>query len=371
MNIININERQFTLVLNREGVMVTDYYDTSKEYKVFFRRNERSNSPQGKLRLYYAQSSGLTIGTVFTFKGDAYVITSQDGVESNVYYTSLAVKCDNTFTFYSNVAKKYVTVPFVVASDKYSIARGQAITVTSGSVIIYTGLNEIVKDMTVNGYYENFGNAYKVGNIFCNNNLYYVYLEQSAKQGDTYTLVYNGVVTLDRSSMETYQLSYTAMKNGTPVANPTLVYTSSDETVATVSATGLVTTLKDGNVTITAKWTDQNIECSNVFTIIGEPNADIWNMTITGSTTIKVGYSKSYVISVTKNDVATSLDDIQYEILNPSNIVFTTNTYDASTQTITLKFSSEDYIDNKFTIHVYETEHSLNTSLEVTCASLY
>lgn len=371
MNITNINERQFTLVMNKEGFIVNDYYDASKEYKVFCRRNNRSNSPQGKLRLFYPQSSDMTIGTVFTLKGNTYVITSQDGIESDVYYTSMAVKCDSMFTFYSQSVSKYITVPFVVASDKYSIARSNTITITSGSVIIYTGLNDMVKSMTVNGYYENFGNAYEVGNTFYNNGLYYVYLEQTAKRGDTYTLVYNGVVTLDRSSVETYQLSYTAMKNGSPVDNPTLVYTSGDETTATVSDTGLVTPLKDGKVTITAKWTEQNVECSNQFTIIGEPSGDVWNMVISGSNSLKVGFTRTYTFSVTKNDVAASVDDIQYEIVNPQNIVFATNTYDASTHTLTLQCDNEDYIDETFTINATETEHSLSASLVVTVKGIF
>ena len=53
----------------------------------------------------------------------------------------------------------------------------------------------------------------------------------------------------------TYQLSYTAIKNGVYVV-PTLTYVSSDETIATVDDTGLMTLLACGDVTITATWTD-------------------------------------------------------------------------------------------------------------------
>lgn len=373
MNITNINERQFNLVLNREGILVNDYYDSSKEYRLFFRRNERSTTPEGKIRLFYPQESDMKIGTLFALNGSTYVITSQDGAESNIYYTSIAIKCDTTFTFYSNLAKKYITVPFVVTADNYTIARSQEISIVAGSLVVYTGDNELVKDFMVNGYYENFGNAYTISNTFCNNGLYYVYMEQTAKRGDTYNLVYNGVVTLDRGTMDTYQLSYTAMKNGTPVTNPALVYTSSNETLATVSDTGLVTLLADGQVTITAKWLEQNVECSNLFTIICEsaPSTDVWNMTISGNTRLKVGFPRTYSFNVTKNDVAATAEDIKYEIVNPSNILFATNTYDSTAHTLTLMVENEDYVDESFTINATETEHSLSASLEVAVAGLF
>ena len=48
LNIANINQRQFDNTMQREGIIVTDYYDTLKEYEVFFRRNNRGTTPQGK-----------------------------------------------------------------------------------------------------------------------------------------------------------------------------------------------------------------------------------------------------------------------------------------------------------------------------------
>lgn len=369
MDITRINERQFNLVLNREGINVDDYYDTTKQYRVFFRRNNRTNSPQGKLRLFYLQSSDMHIGTVFTLKGNTYVVTSQDGIESNVYYTSLAVKCDTSFTFYSTTAGGYITVPFVVASDKYTLARSNSITVTSGSVIVYTGLTDNVLDMTVNSRYEKFGNSYVVGNTFNNNNLYYLYLEQTLNQDDTYALVYNGVVTLNRGLSSTYQLSYTATTNGVPVDNPTLVYTSSNTSLATVSSTGLVTLIGDGEVTITALWTEQDIDCSNVFTIINTQDADTWDILISGDATMKTGYTKVYGFTVTKNDVVQDdIEDIAYELINTENVTFITNSYNSTTHQLTLRVDDETEDDwyKTFTIHATEAAHSCSATRTIT-----
>lgn len=93
----------FKKTMQREKKIICDYYDTQKKYEVFFRRDNRSTSPQGKMRLYYENSQGIQIGTIYNYKNKNYLVVSQDAQESEVYYTSLAVRCDTeidiTYTY--------------------------------------------------------------------------------------------------------------------------------------------------------------------------------------------------------------------------------------------------------------------------------
>ena len=286
-NIFSSNKRQFDTTMKREGITVSDYFDASKTYNVFFRRNERSTTPQGKVRLFYSQDTPITIGTIFILKGIPYVVTSQDGIESDIYYTSMAVKCDTTFTIYSK--EKYITVPFVVASDKSTVGYGNIFNMVSGNVVVYTADNAIVRDMVVNNCYYNFGGYYKVGNVFYNNGLAYIYMEQEVKpQEDTYKLVYNGETVINKSTTSTYQLSYTALKNDVIEDNPTLTYSSSDTSVATVDANGLMTILSIGSVKITTTW--NGTTCATDFNITS--SGANYSIKITASTdTVIVGGS--------------------------------------------------------------------------------
>lgn len=357
MNIQNVTQRQFDNVMKREGIKVQDYYDATLEYDVFFRRNGRGTSPQGKLRLYYAQSTDMKIGTVFTLKGNNYIITSQDAGESDVYFTSIAVRCDTTF----NVDG--VDIPFVVASDKYSIARSQAITMTSGTVIIYTGLTDAVKKMDVNDYYENFGNAYAVRNTFINNNLYYAYLEQESKRTDKYTLTYNGVTSIDMSKTPTYLLSYIAKNNTTVIKDGvTLKYTVTPTDVATVSDTGLLTLLKDGTATVTATWTEQNVSCTTKITVTKdvEPSTAI-TATIGGSDIIKITKTKSWTVSFTDSNGATvsNFTDFEWKIVPTGFDIskFTTNTVNGTSITLGLP-DDETLLDETFNLQIIQTSTS-------------
>lgn len=301
LNIYNVNKRQFEATMKREKISVMDYYDNNKNYDVFFRRNNRSNTPQGKVRFYYAQDTEINVGTVFVMKGTTYLVISRDADESDVYYTSLAVKCDTSFTVYSNTEKRYVVIPFVATSDKYTISHNSTISMISGSVVIYTGLNDYVKEMEISDLYYNFGGYYRLGNYFYNNNIAYLYLEREVGRPDTYSFVYDGLTSLDLSA-GTYQLTYTAIKNGNIINNPIISYAVSDNTIATVSDTGLLIMIAAGNVTVTATWTDgNNTTCVTAITIADSSNPDVPNPPVTtgttvisGNTNLKNGYYRTY-----------------------------------------------------------------------------
>ena len=96
-NVFGRTQKQFDMTMNREKITVADFFNSDIKYDVFFRRNQRSTTPQGKVRFFYAQSTPIDIGTIFVLNGSNFIVTSKDGIESNIYFTSLAVKCDTTF----------------------------------------------------------------------------------------------------------------------------------------------------------------------------------------------------------------------------------------------------------------------------------
>ena len=87
----------------------------------------------------------------------------------------------------------------------------------------------------------------------------------------------------------TYQLSYTVTNNDIVVENPTITYSSSDETIATVDSNGLMTMLKEGTVDITATCSTASVTTTMT---IADTSAPTYTLSITSSTdTIKVGGS--------------------------------------------------------------------------------
>lgn len=360
MNIYNVNKRQFEATMKREKISVMDYYDNNKNYDVFFRRNNRSNTPQGKVRFYYSQDTEINVGTVFVMKGTTYLVISRDADESDIYYTSLAVKCDTSFTVYSNAEKRYVVIPFVATSDKYTISHNSTISMISGSVVIYTGLNEYVKEMEISDLYYNFGGYYRLGNYFYNNNIAYLYLEREVGRPDTYSLVYDGLTSLDLST-GTYQLTYTAIKNGNIINNPIISYAVSDNTIAAVSDTGLLTMIAAGNVTVTATWTDgDNTTCTTTITIVdtSDPNPPVSTGTtvISGNTNLKNGYSRTY--TATFYDSSENIVDGIAAVWSVTGCTFANEITQIvmDGNKIQLKVDNEDLIGETFTLNASDTD---------------
>ena len=326
-NIKNFNQRQFNATMKRECITVSDYYDRTKTYDVFFRRSRRGSNPQGKVRIYFSQDTPIDIGTTFVLKDKPYVVTSRDGDESDVFYTSMAIKCDTSFTVFSNAENRYVSIPFVTLSDKYTLSSNSTISMVSGAVVIYTGDNLYSREVELDETYYNYGGYYKVGNTFYNNGLAYVYMTREAKPTeDKYVLTYNGVTSLDMKDATTYQLSYTAIKNGVPVDSPTLTYVSSDNTIATVDGNGLMTMIKQGNVTITATWTDgNNTTCETTIDIINsgvEPEPTVPSIKIySASDSININGSKKFTVKFYNGE--TEITDTTIADLTRDDFVWT------------------------------------------------
>ena len=276
---IDLN-RKFEQQLQRESTTVSDYFNDTTTCKMLFRRTNRGTNPQGKLHCYFKQTEPLGIGSVIVMKGQPYVIISdKDFDESNAVYSAIAKKTNVTIN----------GIPFVVDTATYGESQGSIFTQVDGDVIIYTGFNTITDKIKVNNHINAFGNSYQVSNRFVKENILYVHLKQTTTIPDNYKIVYNGVTSFDLKESTTYQLSYTVTNNGNVVENPTITYSSSDETIATVDSNGLMTMLKEGSVDITA--TAYGDSCITTMTI-ANTSAPTYTISITSSTdTIKLGGS--------------------------------------------------------------------------------
>ena len=276
---IDLN-RKFEQQLQREHTVVSDYFNDTTTCKMLFRRTNRGTNPQGKLHCYFKQTEPIGIGSVIVMKGQPYVIISdKDFDESNAVYSAIAQK--------TNVIIN--GIPFVVDTATYGESQGTIFTQVDGDVIIYTGFNTITNKIKVNNHINAFGNSYDVINKFVKENILYIHLKQTTAIPDVYKITYNGVTSFDINDSTTYQLTYTVTNNDIVVENPTITYSSSDETVATVDSNGLMTMLKEGSVDITATAYDTSVTTTMT---IANTSAPTYTISIKSSSdTITLGRS--------------------------------------------------------------------------------
>lgn len=272
-------KHQFDTVMKREKQTITDYL-SGVTYTVFFRTKSRSKDTNEQLRLYYAEDTAINNGTIFTYKNENYIVINKQADESNCFYTSIAQKCTQ------NVSVNGLNLPFATENIQITTDVSSAVTMIDGTVIIFTGINSYYDKIDVNKTFNAFGNTYKVSNKYQDNGLGYLKCEQTTSVPDTYTLDYTGVDTVSLDDGDTYQLTFEARKNDVTVENPTITYVSSDETIATVDANGLMTMLQAGNVTITATWNDVS---ANATISIGAVTPPVATMTC------EITYRKNYI----------------------------------------------------------------------------
>ena len=278
---IDLN-RKFEQQLQRESTTVSDYFNDTTTCKMLFRRSNRGTNPQGKLHCYFKQTEPFGIGSVIVMKGQPYVIVSdKDFDESNAVYSAIAKKTNVTIN----------GIPFVVDTATYGESQGTIFTQVDGDVVIYTGFNTITDKIKVNNHINAFGNSYQVSNRFVKENIIYIHLKQTTATPDHYEITYNGLTSFDIKDSTTYQLSYTVTNNGNVVTNPTITYSSSDETVATVDSNGLMTMLKDGTVNITATAYDTSVTTAMTIANSSTPSVDYRMEIYASSDTLKIGGS--------------------------------------------------------------------------------
>ena len=278
---IDLN-RKFEQQLQRESTTVSDFFNDTITCKMLFRRTNRGTNPQGKLHCYFKQTEPFGIGSVIVMKGQPYVIISdKDFDESNAVYSAIAKKTNVTIN----------GIPYVVDTATYGEAQGSIFTQVDGDVIIYTGFNTTANKIKVNDYINSFGNAYQVSNKFVKENIIYIHLKQTTATPDHYEITYNGVTSFDINDGTTYQLSYTVTNNGNPVYKPTITYSSSDETIATVDSNGLMTMLKKGTVDITASYSTASVTTTMTIADTSTPSVDYTMEIVASSYSIRVGGS--------------------------------------------------------------------------------
>ena len=235
-NIEKLNKRQFDLTMKREGQTITDFY-TGEIIPVFFRTMKHSDSSNLKVRIYYDYNANIHRGTLFRYGGDIFLVVNQNGIESNVFYTSVAVRCSQ------NIPCDGETIPFVVSEIKNVMPIiGNITSRINGAISVYTGDTQAVRSIGIDDAFVIFGGTYKVVNTFYNDGLAYIFFARELTE-ETYSLGYEGLYQLDLADISTYQLDFRAYQGSATVPDAELTYESSDTAVATVSASGLLTLL--------------------------------------------------------------------------------------------------------------------------------
>lgn len=242
----------------------------------------------------------LFTGDILEFDNNKWLCTEVNK-SLRVYDVGKVYLCNNTLKLYKNHI--LYEIPAVVESAvrlyQLGIEENKYISTPSSTIIVRIPANSITQQIKRNDVYKLGIQNYSVQD--CNDiiepGLIILKLEyeQQEQQLPNYTLtILNGNdIQISQSQQLTINVEVRDGDNVIPTPPP-LLYSSSDETIATIDENGIVTILDVGNVEFTVSLvSDKNIQDSILIEIIADEQNN-FTIEINGNPTITKGYTSNY-----------------------------------------------------------------------------
>jgi len=300
----SVAESQFRDYLQREGAVVTDYW-TGEKHRCFFRRNKDTNQTYDNISIYYEANSGINPGSLITHYGKTYLILNQESLENRVYHRSDGINADIMISTYNKETCEEICVPaFAYDMTGSLVRRGDIMTITAGDTEFMTGDNELSRKLAIDCEFEALGCYFKIVNV--NHKTGITRIQASITQR-----VDNTVYAMKIKAEETYTQGDTVKLlaeptiNEGPVANPTLIWTSSNSDVVTIDEVGNALFVGVGTCAISCYWKEHDITDTVYVEVAAVPVIPTYVCEIEGSDTITTGGTETYAAKFYQADGVT------------------------------------------------------------------
>lgn len=348
-------EIQYKRTMEREGKNLTTYTGGA-EFKAFFRINNDNENQRETIVIYYDVTAPVRPGTLIMYGYGLYITLNRETVENDVYYKSTLVKCNGVYNENSGAV---MNVPFYSDNMKSSVSVGNStITMLNGNIEIITEENSLSKKIAIDQKFNEFGRTFNVCNLYSMDGILHIIAEiySDMESAYTYSVVIDGTPTVPLKPGETVQLTVTTYMDKTITTGATLDWTSSDNTIATVDSTGLVTCVSEGTSMITCTWVEQDVSQNVSINVESTSNPVIpttnYTYAISGNPSLKARYSRTYTLTITDSsgdDITSSQSDYTWNIVS--------NFADQIDQVITdnkikITVDNEDLVGQSFTLQV-------------------
>ena len=213
-----------------------------------------------KKKLLMEPGQSISVGEIINvprMNNKKWLITQTE--ESELYYESGQIEECNFNLEFTNDVGRQVSIPCVMRSQREGTNGGKYITIGKNIRLITIQSNDETDKFTRDDEFVIDGLTYEVKDLNRAENPGVIYIDlEEYQEGATEIHVYTlDIQETNLSFMisETKQLNIVIREDDVLVSRP-VTYTSSDNSIATVSSTGLVTGISDGTCTITASLRD-------------------------------------------------------------------------------------------------------------------
>ena len=207
------------------------------------------------------------------FRGKTFLALNDETTENNIYFKNAVVQTNGMITTFSLTAED---IP-VWADDanNETIANGEMIKLIDGTLRLLTEDCEQSRKIQIADRFNEYGRSWSISNIYFKDGLAHILAEiiEDDNPEFSYRIEFVDFETTAKPNTEV-QLVCRCFRNDKLIENPTLIYFSSDNSLATIDENGKISYSENlGTVYFTVHWNGYSQDTETVI-IAEEPTED-------------------------------------------------------------------------------------------------
>ncbi|SFG92415.1 hypothetical protein SAMN05660649_03145 [Desulfotomaculum arcticum] len=305
-------------------------------------------------------------GDIVEYNNLNYLTISQIDKEENSFRARIR-KCSYQIAF--NWSGNIKWFDCIEESKVFDVSTGNYISLPTGNINIFLQNNLDTRDISLSQRFYITNQPFKItgidksqrGIIKLNCSLDLISADDDVENDivdrwkyetvHTYTLTIDNGDTANVLLNDVLPLNVTVTDNGATVENPVIIFTSSDSNIVSVDNSGQVMGISLGQAVITAKLKYHDTILDSITVTTTENISHSYSITITGSSTVIIGFSQSYVAHIFDNGEEIFDKSVVWSIRNQDGTSTAYATITASTgNSATVKAASNSSYVNKYVI---------------------
>lgn len=292
--ILDAEEDFFNETLVIEGKDIASYWDESIKHRVVFRNvRDLNQANNASLTLYRRNDTNIHQGDLLKLEDRIYLVINHDNEGIAPYRIHDLLRCNAMINLVAG--SREIILP-IYAYDllNTNAISGEQISVVGGFLEFLSEDCPDSRVMVPNVQFtsDQIGGTFKIVNSYFLDGISHIFVTKEVNAQPTvpvYALTNDLPANLSVGT-ET-PLQATAKIDGVTIENATLVWTVSDESIATIN-NGVITAHQPGQITVTVRWVQHSI--GEAVDVVVEEEA-VGESTISGGDNIVYGLSGQYV----------------------------------------------------------------------------
>lgn len=269
---------------------------------------------------YLLATEDLKQGTEISCDDVNYLVMTRNEKVNGVYYKYTMQKEPYYINF--EVGGVLQRIPSIIQTKTIDVQTNQSIILPEGKIIIVIGKNTTTNKLAVNDRFITMRSAWKIsgldksceGIIKVNGDIDQIMtgddlvneIPNNAQKPSYSFIITPNPINIKKG--QTQQLTVVVSENGTQIENPTLIYKSNNENIASVSDTGMITGIGEGSCNIKISYIgDYDVADTSINVEVAAAEAEHNYVMSVSPENINIDNGKTQQITATVTDKGTAI----------------------------------------------------------------